>query len=218
MTARWTDLLLVTWQVPDALLEPHLPAGVELERRDGSALASLVAFDFDETRVMGVPWPGFTKFPELNLRFYVHAGGRRGVCFVREYVPSRVVAWIARALYNEPYVGAPYRKAGAAHELEVGERVHRIAWEKSGEPYVPPADSTEHALKEHDLGFGRMRDGRTVTYAVDHPVWRVWPSVRPELDVDFGLLYGDQWSFLASREPYSVILAEGSDVRVYGAE
>ena len=125
LTARWVDLLLVTWQVPDALLLPHLPVGVTLDRHEGRALVSLVAFDFVDVRVWGIEWPGWTRFPELNLRFYVRAGGRRGVCFIREYVPTRVVAAAAHVLYNEPYRRVPYRKDGAAHVLRCAGREHR---------------------------------------------------------------------------------------------
>src|SRR5215468_781631 len=93
LTARWTNLFLATYAVPDDLLRPHLPPGLELDRRDGRAFASLVAFDFLDTRVLGVPWPGYRNFPEVNLRFYVRHGEQRGVVFVREFVPLRLVAF-----------------------------------------------------------------------------------------------------------------------------
>jgi uncharacterized protein len=113
LTARWSNLAIITWEVPPALLEPHLPAGLELDRRGGAAFASLVAFDFLGTRVWGVAWPGLSDFPEINLRFYVRLGERRGVVFIREFVPSPLVAWVARAIYNEPYLAAPIEGASA---------------------------------------------------------------------------------------------------------
>jgi hypothetical protein len=67
------------------------------------AFVSMVMFDFLQTRVQGVRWPGCVNFPEINLRFYVRHAGQRGVCFVRELVPRRLIAWIARTIYNEPY-------------------------------------------------------------------------------------------------------------------
>ncbi len=217
LTARWRDLLLVTYAVPDELLLPRLPPGLSLERWEGSALVSLVAFDFLQTRVLGVGWPGFVDFPELNLRFYVRdeAAGRRGVCFVREYVPSHLVSLIARALYNEPYRGADYVKDGADHVLRVGGREHRIGFERSGEPGVPPADGLEHFLKEHEWGYGLTRGGERLTYRVEHPVWRTWPRVRARLDVDFSVLYGEDWGALSGAEPLSVVSAEGSEVAVF---
>src|SRR3954469_19204610 len=110
LTARWSNLCLFTYAVPRELLERRLPPGLELDRRDdleGEAFVSLVAFDFLDTRVLGVPWPGFRNFAELNLRFYVRHGEERGVVFVREFVPQRLVAWMARTLYQEPYQAAP---------------------------------------------------------------------------------------------------------------
>ena len=43
LTARWSNLAIVTWEVPPALLEPHLPAGLELDRRGGATLAKSLA-------------------------------------------------------------------------------------------------------------------------------------------------------------------------------
>jgi Uncharacterized conserved protein (COG2071) len=71
LSARWQDLILLNYAVPDALLVPLPPAGLELDRYRGSAFVSLVAFDFLDTRVMGVRWSGYTNFAEINLRFYV---------------------------------------------------------------------------------------------------------------------------------------------------
>ena len=106
LTARWHNLILANYAVPEELLRPLLPPGVELDRRHGPCFASLVGFQFLETRVLGISWPGFRHFPEWNLRFYVRHGERRGVCFVREFVPQWFVATVARVLYNEPYRSA----------------------------------------------------------------------------------------------------------------
>ena len=127
LTARWSNLAILTYEVPPALLEPHLPAGLELDRRGGAAFASLVAFDLLDTRVWGVPWPGFRQFPEINLRFYVKRGERRGVVFIREFVPQPAVAWLARAIYNEPYLVAPI-DSDAADEASAVVTIRRLHW------------------------------------------------------------------------------------------
>src|SRR4051812_15030028 len=111
LTARWEHLCLFTYSVPPALLEPRLPRGLVLDTRDGQAFVSLVAFAFHDTRVFGIPGPGYRRFSELNLRTYVRHGERRGVIFLREYVPLRLVAWVARTIYNEPYRIAPLSHA-----------------------------------------------------------------------------------------------------------
>src|SRR5690349_16297086 len=96
LTARWQNLILATYRVPAEMLVGRLPPGCLLDRMAGDGekvgYVSLVAFDFLETRVMGVGWPGHRSFPEINLRFYVRGpGGERGVSFVREFVPRMVV-------------------------------------------------------------------------------------------------------------------------------
>ena len=86
LTARWSNLCLFTYAVPPALLRSRVPPGLELDRREGlegEAFVSLVAFDFLETRVLGVPWPGFREFPEINLRFYVRRPAAEGPASAR---------------------------------------------------------------------------------------------------------------------------------------
>jgi uncharacterized protein YqjF (DUF2071 family) len=223
LTARWSNLAILTYEVPPALLDPHLPAGLELDRREGSVFASLVAFDFQDTRVWGVAWPGFRRFPEINLRFYVRQGNRRGVVFIREFVPQALVSWLARAIYNEPYLIAPI-ESGVAEEASAIATIRRLRWrgrshaiEVTGRtPAVRPReDSEEHFFKEHQWGFGRDRRGRTLYYEVRHPVWDVYPVRSWSVDFDWAQVYGPAWGFLSAAQPASVVLAAGSAVSVY---
>jgi uncharacterized protein len=223
LTARWSNLAILTYEVPPELLDPHLPAGLELDRRGGSAFASLVAFDFQDTRVWGVAWPGARRFPEINLRFYVRQGNRRGVVFIREFVPQPLVSWLARVIYNEPYLVAPI-ESGVAEETSAIVATRRLHWqgrshviEVTGhKPAVQPGEgSEEHFFKEHQWGFGRDRRGRTLVYEVRHPPWGVYPVRSWSLDLDWAGVYGPAWGFLSAEKPTSVVLAAGSPVSVY---
>lgn len=224
LTARWSNLCLFTYAVPPSLLEPRLPPGLTLDLRDGQAFVSLVAFDFLETKVLGIGWPGFRNFPEVNLRFYARRGeGERGVVFIREYVPLRTVAYVAQAIYNEPYVAAPMRKrivdkgetVEATYEIARGDRTHRIGMAGRRPTRVPPADGVEHFFKEHTWGYGRDTQDNLLRYEVDHPHWALYALEGTTLDVDFRILYGDEWAFLGDATPYSTIFAVGSEVAVY---
>src|ERR1051326_4467542 len=110
---------MVNFEVEPKVLEPLVPRGLELDLGKGRALASVVGFRFLKTRVRSLPIPFHRSFPEVNLRFYVKRNvegePRRGVVFVREIVPRRMVAWVARAVYGEAYVAMPMR-----HEIESG--------------------------------------------------------------------------------------------------
>jgi uncharacterized protein YqjF (DUF2071 family) len=223
LTARWHNLFLATYAVPPALLEPRLPPGLTLDTRDGSAFVSLVAFEFLRTRVLGIPWPGYCNFAELNLRFYVRHGNDRGVVFIREFVPQRLVAWVARWLYNEPYLAAPlcatrHEEGGIIrmdYRLTFAGKEQRIQVEGARPAFRPPDDSPEHFFKEHHWGYGTTRRRQGIRYQVAHPVWDVYPIRSFQLDFDFAAVYGPEWGFLATVTPCSTVLAAGSPISVY---
>jgi len=113
LTAKWSAIVMINYEVDGALLLPFVPKGVELDSWDGKTFVSMVGFLFSGTRVFGVPIPFHREFEEVNLRFYVrkHAieGDRRGVVFIKEIVPKPAVALIARFVYGEKYVSMPMR-------------------------------------------------------------------------------------------------------------
>lgn len=223
LQARWSNLALLNFAVPDELLRPRLPPDLTLDYFDGAAYVSLVAFDFTQTRVKGVRWPGHVDFPEINLRFYVRCGAERGVVFIREYVPRRMISLIARHLYDEPYACAPMRSRvdrfdgglRVEHELEVGGRTNRVVVEGVDPPLMAPPDSLEAHFKEHRWGFGVDRAGNPTYYEVDHPPWFCYRVAECRLDWDWGAVYGPEWAVLDGREPDSVVLAVGSEISVF---
>jgi len=100
LTAEWRNLAMLNYEVAPSLLARSVPAGCELDSWGGHTFMSVVAFQFLSTRVLGVPIPFHRNFEEVNLRFYVrrkHEGvWRRGVVFIKEVVPRRAIAWVAR--------------------------------------------------------------------------------------------------------------------------
>jgi len=223
LTAEWRNLFLATYAVSPDLLRPRLPPGLDLDTRDGQAFVSLVAFQFLKTRVLGIPWPGFRNFAELNLRFYVRHGSEHGVVFVREFVPQRLVAWLARTLYNEPYRRAPLKAKcfdeeetlTVEYRLQWAGREHFLAVTGHKPAFLPPLESDEQFFKEHRWGFGTSRGGQGLRYEVCHEPWKVYPVRDHRIDLDWGLVYGPEWAFLGKASPMSTILAAGSAVRVY---
>ena len=80
---------------------------------------------------------------------------------------------------------------------------------------TPSPKSDAHYFKEHRWGFGTTRLGKTIRYEVVHPTWRTYDVQSYRLDLDWAHVYGAAWAFLQDTAPFSVVLAEGSDVRVY---
>ena len=72
VSAVWSGLIIVSYAVPDNVLLPLIPSGPMLDRWQGSAHVSLVAFCFSRVPVHGLFAPApFGDFPQWNLRFYV---------------------------------------------------------------------------------------------------------------------------------------------------
>lgn len=225
LTARWEDLVFLSYRCPPELLKGLVPRGTALDRWQGAVYLSLVGFLFRDTRVLGLPIPGHREFEEVNLRFYVRrevAGEiRRGVVFIRELVPRRAVALIAKRVYNEPYLAVPM-----SHRIsrDTGERAYRWRYHgrefelggiSSGRPEDPAGDSLAEFVTEHYWGYTRQRDGGTLEYRVDHPRWPVWSGTAHTLRGAWSELYGPALGEILEGTPESVLAADGSAVIVH---
>jgi len=215
---------MFNYEVDPALLSPLVPDGTELDSWNGLTYVSIVAFRFLGTRILGIPIPLHQDFDEVNLRCYVrrdtHSERRRGVVFIREIVPRRAVAAVARLLYNEPYLALPMRSV-----IQPGPRLAvSYSWRRAGRwntlaaqappPGTPPADgSLEQFISEHYWGYTRQRDGTTLEYQVTRPPWMVAPADTHRIDADLAGVYGRDFAS-ALRQPVSVFLADGSAVAV----
>lgn len=230
LTAQWRDLVMLNWPVDAALLAPLVPAGTELDLREERCYLSLVAFRFLDTRVRGVYVPGHRDFEEINLRFYVKrsAGGetRRGVVFIKEIVPRAAIAFVARALYGEPYVSLPTASevradaAGktAGYSWRQDAFAHSVALECGPVAAEPAPGSREAFIAEHYWGYTARRGGATAEYRVAHPAWAIRAATKAVCAVDAERLYGAELGRALSGPPEFAFLAEGSAVEVYPGE
>jgi uncharacterized protein YqjF (DUF2071 family) len=227
LTAEWRHLAMLNYPVERELLEPHVPPGTVLDTYQGKAYVSLVAFLFLKTRVFGVPVPLHTDFEEVNLRFYVRRFSgeewRRGVVFIKEIVPRRAIAGIARLLYNENYVALPM--SHEVHLDETGIRVdyrwqHEDAWHtlrasSTQRPILPQPGSLEEFITEHYWGYAAQKAAGCMEYQVEHPRWSVWRVNDAVLDCNIAGLYDPKFAPFFSGPPTSAFIADGSPVTVY---
>lgn len=214
---------MVNYVVDLGVLLPHLPTGVQIDLWQGKAYVSVVGFRFLNTQVLGVPIPFHRNFDQVNLRFYVRRRmgdeWRKGVVFVKEIVPRRAIAFVARTVYNENYVRHAMRNSlRVPGELKYEWR-NTGTWERIGatavgDAFTPAPDSEETFITEHYWGYAAQRDGSTMEYAVEHLPWRVWHCESPEFVADVGRLYGKAFEPFLKAKPASALLAEGSPVVV----
>lgn len=231
LTAEWRKLIMAQYEVSPSILEPWLPHGLELDLFRGRCYVSLVGFLFDSVRIKGLAIPFHTHFEEVNLRFYVvrtESDGtrKRGVVFIREFVPRVAISVVARSFYEEPYTTLPTRHAFdvSPHKLSVSygwkhrRRWHSLAVEAASvaQPIAP--GSEEEFITEHYWGYTKRSRGATSEYAVQHPRWRVYPVFSHVIDADFGSLYGAAFASFDATKPASILLAEGSGVKVFGGQ
>lgn len=223
---------MLNYVVDPRLLVPHVPCGTKLDLWQGEAYVSLVGFLFLRTRVFGFSFPFHRNFEEVNLRFYVRhrapEGFRRGVAFIKEIVPRRVIATVARVAYGEPYAAHPMRhriemnsegdalREGGAVEYGwfSGERWHTLRAVTTGAPAPLPPGSEAEFIAEHYWGYTKRRDGGCGEYKVEHPPWRAWQVSESALDCDAASVYGAEFASVLAAAPRSAFVAEGSPIRV----
>jgi len=226
LSAHWEDLIMANYEVNPEVLNPYLPHGVELDFHDDKTFVSLVGFMFKKTSLFNIPIPFLGTFEEINLRFYVKRveGNtiKRGVVFINETVPYKAVAWLANKLYKEHYIAIPTKNTiivtsttkNVGYQWKVNKKWNELSVKaaKEKEPMLP--NSIEEFIFEHYYGYTKINQQVSQEYKVNHPRWEVNRVLDFSINCDFSAMYGEDFSFLNTQEPHSVILAEGSPVTV----
>jgi uncharacterized protein YqjF (DUF2071 family) len=226
LSARWENLIMANYAVNPDLLTPYLPHGVKLDTFQEKTYVSLVGFMFKQTSLFNIPIPFLGTFEEINLRFYVkRVDGntiKRGVVFINETVPYKMVAWLANKLYKEHYMAIPTKNeistSSSSKKIKYDWKINN-AWShlavttnKDSEQMLP--DSIEAFIFEHYYGYTKIDKMHTQEYRVNHPSWKVNRVIEHSIQCDFHEMYGSDFSFLKEQQPDSVIVAEGSPVTV----
>jgi uncharacterized protein YqjF (DUF2071 family) len=225
LTAEWNHLLMLNYAVDPSLLRQLVPAGTELDQFDAKTYVSLVGFEFNETRISGVAIPFHRSFEEVNLRFYVKRGSKRGVVFIRELVPRYAVAAIARFAFGEKYSCVPMSHrihtraekdvVEAEYAWGVAENRCLLRIETDRSSFLPADGSLSQFITEHYWGYASQSNGACLEYEVQHPQWRVREAKTAQFSGDATRFYGDALGKAVMRPPDSAFLAEGSPVTVF---
>jgi uncharacterized protein YqjF (DUF2071 family) len=218
LTASWRKIIMAQYTVHPATLTPWLPRGLDLDLYQDRCYVSLVGFLFDRARIKGVAIPFYTRFEEVNLRFYVtrterDGTRRRGVVFIREFVPRAAITLVATLAMRHSIVATP-EKLAVTYAWR-----HKGVWQSLAVETSPRArpiepGSEEEFITEHYWGYTKRSRGSTSEYGVQHPRWQVYPIRSFKIEADFAALYGPAFAQLNGQTPASVLLAEGSDVSV----
>ncbi|MEI9943250.1 MAG: DUF2071 domain-containing protein [Chitinophagaceae bacterium] len=225
LQAEWRKLAMANYAVDVNKLIKYLPYKTEIDLWNDTCYVSLVGFLFKNTRIKGFKIPFHINFEEINLRFYVrfndNGNWKRGVVFIKEIVPKPALTFVANTIYKENYETMPIRHSWttSADTLTAEYKWKKKQWhslkviaDKSSAAIV--TGSEEEFITEHYWGYTKITSSKTSEYQVEHPRWEVYPIKSYQVDVDFGDIYGQDFSFLKTEIPKSVFLAEGSEIKV----
>jgi hypothetical protein len=217
---RWRTLLFLHWEVPAQAVAALLPEGLEVDTFEGRAYVGVVPFTMRDVS----PWwspsvPGVSNFHEINVRTYVHAGGRPGVWFFSLDAASSIAVVAARTGWHLPYHRASMDLSEEGGEIRY--RSRRL-W-----PGPKPADVSlryrpgdalgeavpgtfEHFLAERYLLFARTSDG-LLSGQVHH---RSYPLHRAEvIEVEESIVAAA--GLPATSGPPHALYSPGVDVDVF---
>ena len=226
LTANWEYLAMINYETDPNILNPYVPPGTELDVWKGKTYISIVGFLFKNTRVKGVKIPFHSNFEEINLRFYVRFNSqgqwKRGVVFIKEIVPKKAIAFVARSIYNENYIALPtdhtIKNDTVKYSWKFNGFENYLKVKTVGEKQLIEDNTEAEFIAEHYWGYSKQKDNSTVEYEVKHPRWNIWRVSDSETEIDIENLYGNEFVEVLSSSPTSAFLADGSKVEVLTAK
>jgi uncharacterized protein YqjF (DUF2071 family) len=177
MVQSWHDLLFAHWPVAPGQIRRVVPAELPIDTFGGAAWVGVVPFWMSNVRPRGVPrLPGLSRFPELNVRTYVSAGGKPGVYFFSLDAARLLAVMAARAFYHLPYFHA--RISVEAEGDQVNYESRRVNGNASLRAHYAPVSpieyprpgTLEHWLTERYCLYTVVR-GKVFRGEIHHGQW-----------------------------------------------
>ena len=226
LSAEWRNLLMANYAIDPAVLQPYVPAHTELDTHNNIHYVSLVGFLFTNTRVRGISVPFHRTFEEVNLRFYVrykeNGLWKRGVVFIKEIVPKRMITFVANTIYKEKYATHAMQhqwditeeELKVSYRWKVGNEWNHLTAIAEKETASVQEGSAEEFITEHYWGYTQINNQITGQYEVSHPKWNIHKVKEYKVQCSVEALYGKTFAAALAQPPQSVFLAEGSAIKV----
>lgn len=217
ITANWKNLVILNYKCPPEILKRYLPLGSTLDYFNGETYLSLVAFQFFNTKIFGIPAFGHENFPEINLSFYVKKNGKRAVAFIKEIVDKPFVAYIANKIWKEHYqtetIKTDIQKNYPYYDLQftIPDKL-AIKIEADPVPETLREGSLEEFITEHSWGVST--DKCNSMYQLDHPKWLKHNVLDYKIEGDLKKIYPDDLQRVLEKDPNSAFVCNGSKVTI----
>lgn len=147
---------------------------------------------------------------------------KRGVVFISEIVPNKIVAFLANKLYKEHYSTAKMESSiiveneikNIKYSWQVGKDNYSIIASFNNKGKSIEENSLEEFIYEHYFGFTKVSNKETWEYKVNHPRWQTNEVKSCMINCDFERMYGKDFAFLNLQKPFSIYNAVGSEVNI----
>lgn len=181
MKGNWENLIIQTYTCNPEILKKYLPIDIELDLYQGNALFSMVAFTFSKVSLFGIKVPFHQKFGEINFRFYTKSkiDNTKGVVFIRELAPKPLIAFVANAIYNEPFYYKKIRHnfLQSANHKKITYRFNKnqIVSALTDTKLKPPKkNSLQEFIVDRYIAFVKGRNKTTYKYKINHRQWQLY--------------------------------------------
>lgn len=189
----WLDLACIHFRADAAPLQAMLPAGLRLQTFDGTAWLGVIPFRMAGVMRRSLPdLPGFSSFPELNLRTYVECGGKPGVWFFSLDADSWPIVFGGRRFFGLPYFRARIQRNVAAgwHTFRSvrrnGDARFAARYQPSGEVFAARPGGFEHWASERYCLYSHSPRRGLERVEVHHVPW---PLQVAEVDIEHNGLF-----------------------------
>lgn len=231
LTAGFSDLVALNFQIDPRLLQRHVPKGLELRFFEGETYVSLVAMVLRRVKVWGFPISVAGGFGELNLRFYVRRkdgdGYQHGACFLKDYVSSASGAWVLGSVFKANFARLKMKHDNSGfnsddpkivpkidYRWKVGDHENRIRIRARKKLKQVSKNSKVGFILDNSNEYSR-REGKTYEYRAQHPRWTIWDAAQANFTCDVGSLFGEEFVKPLSKRPASVFVSAGSNVTIF---
>ncbi len=190
MSETLDDLLFAHWRVSADAVREHVPDGLEVDERDGSAWLGVTPFAVNALRIRGtLPLPRVSSFRELNVRTYVSHDGKPGLWFFSLDSSSQVAVAAAKRLYRLPFFGADIilRRIGPRIRFDCARddgKAFSCSYQPVGQSFAAEPGSLEHFLTERYCLYAE-RHGKLFRADIHH---RPWPLQSAEATIELNTM------------------------------
>lgn len=179
--ADWKDVVMLHFEVEPLALQRLTT--LEVDRFEGRAFVSLVAFRMERMRLRCLPRVSepllapFTKSLFLNLRTYVRHGDETGIQFLVEWLSNRLSVPLGPPVYGLPYRGGELRFTAHGNRRVVQARPRSgggnvdFEVEPLGVADECEPGTVDEFLAERYTAYTECR-GRRRCFRIWHPPWR----------------------------------------------